>query len=181
MLKEVDYLIIEEYFLNGFNKPKAFKKYKNNYKTQNSFNNANCLFWQKQEVKDEYKQQEGDPQIKGRIKQKQKQIAQSRMMKAVPEATVVLVNPTHIAVALRYDETKDSAPVVVAKGADYMALRIKEIAKENDIPIIEDIPLARALYKEVDIDKEIPVNFYQVVSDILISIYQLKRKKMYKK
>lgn len=135
----------------------------------------------KQEVKDEYKQQEGDPQIKGRIKQKQKQIAQSRMMKAVPEATVVLVNPTHIAVALRYDETKDSAPVVVAKGADYMALRIKEIAKENDIPIIEDIPLARALYKEVDIDKEIPVNFYQVVSDILISIYQLKRKKMYKK
>ena len=135
----------------------------------------------KEEVKEEFKQQEGDPQIKGRIKQKQRQLAQSRMMKAVPEATVVLVNPTHIAIALRYEEGKDSAPVVVAKGADYVAFKIRDIAKEHDIPIIENKPLARALYKQVDIDKEIPVDFYQVVSEILITVYKLKKKKMYKK
>lgn len=135
----------------------------------------------KEEIKEEYKQQEGDPQIKSRIKQKQRQIAQSRMMNAVPEATVVIVNPTHIAIALRYDETKDSAPVVVAKGADYTALRIKDIAKKYDVPIIENIPLARSLYPQAELDKEIPVDFYQAVSTILISIYQLKRKKMYKK
>ena len=135
----------------------------------------------KQEVKDEYKQQEGDPQIKGRIKQKQRQMATSRMMKAVPEATVILTNPTHISVALRYIEGKDSAPVVIAKGADHMAFKIREIAKEHDVPIIENKPLARALYKEVDIDKEIPTDFYQLVSEILVTVYQIKRKKMYKK
>lgn len=135
----------------------------------------------KEEVKEEYKQQEGDPQVKSRIKQKQRQIATSRMMKAVPEATVILVNPTHIAIALRYDEGKDSAPVVVAKGADYVAFKIRDIAKEHDIPIIENIPLARKLYKEVDIDKEIPVDLYQVVSEILVTVYKLKRKKLYKK
>ena len=135
----------------------------------------------KEEVKEEYKQQEGDPQIKSRIKQKQRQIAQSRMMKAVPEATVILVNPTHIAIALRYEEGKDSAPVVVAKGADYVAFKIRDIAKEHDIPIIENIPVARALYKQVDIDKEIPVDFYQVISEILVTVYKIKRKKMYKK
>ena len=145
------------------------------------FSHKKQLRMTKQEVKEEYKQQEGDPQIKGKIKQKQRQMAQSRMMKAVPEATVVIVNPTHIAIALRYDEDKDSAPIVVAKGVDYVALKIKDIAKEHDIPIIENIPLARALYKDVEVDKEIPVDFYQVVSDILISIYQLKRKQMYKK
>ena len=135
----------------------------------------------KQEVKEEYKQQEGDPQIKSRIKQKQRQMANSRMMKAVPEATVILTNPTHISVALRYEEGKDSAPVVVAKGADHVAFKIREIAKEHDIPIIENKPLARALYKQVDIDKEIPVDFYQVVSEILVTVYQIKRKRMYKK
>lgn len=135
----------------------------------------------KQEVKEEFKQQEGDPQIKSIIKQKQRQIANSRMMKAVPEATVILVNPTHIAIALRYEEGKDSAPVVVAKGADYVAFKIRDIAKEHDIPIIENKPVARALYKQVDIDKEIPVDFYQVVSEILVTVYKLKRKKMYKK
>ena len=134
----------------------------------------------KQEVKEEYKQQEGDPQVKGRIKQKQKQMAQSRMMQNVKDATVVLVNPTHIAIALRYDKDKDSAPVVVAKGADYVAARIKNIAKENDIPIIENKPLARSLYKQVELDSEIPVDFYQVVSEILIQIYELKRKSSYK-
>lgn len=135
----------------------------------------------KQEVKEEYKQQEGDPQVKSRIKQKQRQMANSRMMKAIPEATVILTNPTHISVALRYEEGKDSAPVVVAKGADHVAFKIREIAKEHDIPIIENKPLARALYKQVDIDKEIPVDFYQVVSEILITVYQIKRKRMYKK
>ena len=135
----------------------------------------------KEEIKEEFKQQEGDPQIKGRIKQKQRQIAQSRMMKAVPEATVVLVNPTHIAIALRYEEGKDSAPVVVAKGADYVAFKIRDIAKEHDIPIIENKPVARALYKQVEVDKEIPIDFYQVVSEILVTVYRIKRKKMYKK
>lgn len=135
----------------------------------------------KQEVKEEYKQQEGDPQIKSRIKQKQRQIATSRMLRAVPEATVILTNPTHLSVALRYIEGKDSAPVVVAKGADHMAFKIREIAKEHDIPIIENKPLARALYKDVDIDREIPSDFYQIVSEILVTVYQMKRKKMYKK
>lgn len=135
----------------------------------------------KQEVKEEFKQQEGDPQVKSRIKQKQRQIVNSRMLKAVPEATVILVNPTHIAIALRYEEGKDSAPVVVAKGADYVAFKIRDIAKEHDIPIIENKSVARALYAQVDIDKEIPVDFYQVVSEILVTVYKLKRKKMYKK
>lgn len=148
--------------------------------TYQAYTHKKQLRMTKQEVKEEYKQQEGDPQVKGRIKQKQKQMAQSRMMQNVKDATVVLVNPTHIAIALRYDKDKDSAPVVVAKGADYVAARIKNIAKENDIPIIENKPLARSLYKQVELDSEIPVDFYQVVSEILIQIYELKRKSSYK-
>jgi flagellar biosynthetic protein FliR/FlhB len=135
----------------------------------------------KQEIKDEYKQQEGDPQVKARIKQKQRQIATSRMMKAVPEATVIITNPTHISIALRYEEGKDSAPIVVAKGADNVAFKIREIAKAHNIPIIENKPVARALYKHVDIDKEIPIDFYEVVAQILTAVYKMKRKQSYKR
>ena len=135
----------------------------------------------KQEVKEEYKQMEGDPQVKGKIKQKQKQMATSRMMQAVPSATVILTNPTHISIALRYEEGKDSAPVVVAKGADHVAFKIREIAKEHDIPIIENKPLTRALFKQVELEEEIPVDFYQIVSEILVAVYRMKNRKAYKR
>ena len=134
----------------------------------------------KQEVKEEFKQDEGDPQIKSKIKQKQRELATRRMMQSVPDATVVVTNPTHLAVALKYEEGKSEAPVVVAKGSDYVALKIKEIAKENEVPVIENKPLARLLYSEVDIDSEIPVNMYQAVAEILALVLKLKKKKTYK-
>ena len=131
----------------------------------------------KQEIKEEFKQAEGDPQIKSKIKQKQREIASKRMMASVPDATVVITNPTHIAVALKYDEGGEGAPKVVAKGADYTAIKIKEIAKENDVPIIENKPLARLMYKEVEIDGEISVDMYQAVAEILAVVYKMKKKK----
>ncbi len=132
----------------------------------------------KQEVKEEYKMTEGDPKIKGKIKQKQQQMSRQRMMQAVPEANVVIRNPTHYAVALKYDHEKNSAPVIVAKGEDYMALKIIEIAQEHDIPIMENKPLARALYSEVDIDREIPSEFYGPVAEVLAYVYSLKEKEL---
>ena len=134
------------------------------------------LMMSKQEVKEEYKQMEGDPQLKSKIKQKQREIAMGRMMQAVPDATVVVTNPTHIAVALKYEEGKMGAPKLVAKGADNMAVKIKEIAKENEVPIIEDKPLARMIYKEVDIDSEIPAEMYGAVAEILAVLYKMKNK-----
>ena len=128
----------------------------------------------KQEIKEEFKQMEGDPLIKSKIKEKQRSMAMKRMMQNVPDATVVVTNPTHFAVAIRYDEKIDEAPVVIAKGADYVSLKIKEIAKENNVPIIENKPLARLLYKEVDIDEEIPSDMYQAVAEILAIVYRLK-------
>ncbi|MBQ3567163.1 MAG: flagellar biosynthesis protein FlhB [Oscillospiraceae bacterium] len=132
----------------------------------------------KQEVKEEYKMTEGDPKIKGKIKQKQQQMSRQRMMQAVPEANVVIRNPTHYAVALKYDHEKNSAPVIVAKGEDYMALKIIEIAQEHDIPIMENKPLARALYSEVDIGREIPSEFYGPVAEVLAYVYSLKEKEL---
>lgn len=129
----------------------------------------------KQEIKEEFKQSDGDPQIKGKIRQKQREMAMRRMMQEVPKATVVVTNPTHISVALKYEEGQ-SAPTVVAKGADSVALRIKEIAKENDVPIIENKPLARLMYKELDIEQEVPVEMYQAVAEILALVYKLKKK-----
>lgn len=134
----------------------------------------------KQEVKEEFKQDEGDPQIKSKIKQKQRELATRRMMQSVPDATVVVTNPTHLAVALKYEEGKSEAPMVVAKGSDYVALKIKEIAKENDVPVIENKPLARLIFEEVDINSEIPVNMYQAVAEILALVFKLKNKKRYK-
>lgn len=128
----------------------------------------------KQEIKEEYKQMEGDPQVKGKIKQKQREMAMKRMMQSVPDATVVITNPTHFAVAIRYKEGKDSAPRVVAKGADYVAFKIKEKAKESNVPIIENKPLARLIYDEVEVDSEIPVEMYQAVAEILAIVMKLK-------
>lgn len=135
------------------------------------------LMMTKQEVKEETKQTEGDPQIKGRIRRLQFQAAKSRMMKNVPKADVVITNPTHYAVALRYDMQKDAAPMVVAKGVDELAQRIKTIAVENGIPLHEDRELARALYKVCDIGEEIPSKLFKAVAQILAYVYKLKTQK----
>ncbi len=131
----------------------------------------------KQEVKEENKQTEGDPQIKSRIKRMQFQAAKNRMMQHVPKADVVITNPTHYAVALKYDMSKNSAPKVVAKGVDELAQRIKKIAVENNIPLHEDRELARALYRICDIGDEIPSTLFKAVAQVLAYIYQLKNKK----
>lgn len=146
----------------------------------NMFTHNKQMRMTKQEVKEEYKQVEGDPIIKGQIKQRQRQMATQRMMQAVPTATVILTNPTHLSIALRYEKDKDSAPIVVAKGADIVAMKIREIAKENDIPIIENKPLARLLFKKVEIDQEIPVDMYQMVAEVLLMVYKMKNKKYFK-
>ena len=128
----------------------------------------------KQEVKDEYKNTEGDPQIKSRQRQRMREASQRRMMQDVPKADVVITNPTHFAVAVKYDANENSAPVVVAKGQDYVAMKIKEIAKENDVEIVENKPLARMLFHNVDIGAEIPPELYQSVAEILAMIYKTK-------
>lgn len=126
----------------------------------------------KQEVKDEYKNSEGDPQIKGKQKQRMREASQRRMMQDVPKADVVITNPTHLAIALKYDAKESEAPVVVAKGEDYVALKIREVAKENNIAIVENKPLARMLFSNVDIGSEIPPELYQSVAEILAMIYK---------
>ncbi|PRR77520.1 Flagellar biosynthetic protein FlhB [Clostridium liquoris] len=128
----------------------------------------------KEEIKEEFKQMEGDPQVKGKIRQKQREMSTRRMMQSVPDATVVITNPTHFAVALRYKEGIDSAPRVVAKGADYIAIKIKEKARESNVPIVENKPLARLIYDEVELDSEIPVDMYQAVAEILAIVMKLK-------
>jgi len=130
----------------------------------------------KQEVKDEYKLMEGDPQIKGKIRQKQRQMSAMRMMSRVPEADVVITNPTHYAVALKYDDKISGAPLVTAKGQDYVARKMKEIAKESGVEIVENPPLAQSLYALCEIDEEIPADFYQAVADILVFVYKQKGK-----
>lgn len=130
----------------------------------------------KQEVKDEYKNQEGDPTVKSQQKQRMREAARRRMMESIPEADVVITNPTHYAVALKYDNTVSQAPVVTAKGADYLALKIKEIAKENDVEIVENKPLARMLYANVDLGSEIPVELYESVAEVLGYVYRIKNR-----
>lgn len=130
----------------------------------------------KQEVKDEYKQQEGDPQIKGKIKSKMRETSTRRMMQKMPDADVVITNPTHFACAIQYDKEKAAAPVLIAKGADHLAQKLKEIAKEHDVPIVENKPLARMLYYNVDVDTEIPPELYQMTAEVLAYVYQLKNK-----
>lgn len=134
----------------------------------------------KQEVKDEFKNMEGDQQIKGKIRSLMFQAARKRMMQNLPSADVVVTNPTHYAVALRYDSKKDRAPRVLAKGVDFLAQRIKELANEYEIPIVENPPLARALYKDVDLDREIPESLYQAMVEVLIKVQKIndeRRKK----
>lgn len=128
----------------------------------------------KQEVKDEFKNSEGDPKVKGQQRQRMQQASQRRMMAAIPEADVVITNPTHFAVALAYESGKGQAPVVVAKGSDFIASRIKDIARENGVVIVENKPLARMLYYNVDLDAEIPPELYQAVAEVLAYVYQLK-------
>ncbi len=130
-----------------------------------------------QEIKDEYKEMEGNPQIKQARAQKQRQLALSRMMSAIEKSSVVITNPTHIAVAIKYDEKEDKAPVVVAKGVDFLAQKIKEKAKENKIPIIENKELARAIYKDTEVGDHIPVELYKLVAEVLAYVYDLEKKK----
>ena len=130
----------------------------------------------KQEIKEEYKQTEGDPQIKGKIREKQRQMASMRMMQNVPKADVIIRNPTHFAVALGYDSEHNRAPVVLAKGADHLALKIVEVGEENGVYILEDKPLARGLYASVEVDVEIPEEYYQAVAKILAFVYKLNKK-----
>lgn len=129
----------------------------------------------KQEIKEEYKQTEGDPQVKGKIREKQNMMARRRMMQNVPNADVVIRNPTHYAVALRYDPEIHRAPVVVAKGQDSLALRIVEVAQKNNVAITENKPLARGLYENVELDREIPDRFYKPVAEVLAFVYNLKK------
>lgn len=130
----------------------------------------------KQEVKDEYKNSEGDPQIKGKIRGKMREASQRRMMQDVPKADVVITNPTHFAVAIRYDASEGSAPRVLAKGADYVAQKIKEIARENNVEIVENKPLARMLYANVDVGQEVPPELYQAVAEVLAMVYKMQGK-----
>jgi len=129
----------------------------------------------KQEVKDEHKDIEGDPKIKARIKSIQMQMAKQRMMSSVPQADVVVTNPTHYAVAIQYDKSKAPAPIVVAKGVDYLAFQIRDIAKKNNVPIVENRPIARALYNSVPVDGIIPSDLYVAVAEILAYVYNSKR------
>ncbi len=128
----------------------------------------------KQEVKDEAKQMEGDPQIKSRIRQLQQEAARKRMMADVPEADVVVTNPTRLAVALKYDKQSMDAPTVLAKGADKIAKNIREIAREHDIPLVENKTLARNLYNDVEVGQQVPVEYYQAVAELLAYVYGLR-------
>lgn len=135
---------------------------------RHKFKNDNMMT--KQEVKDEYKNSEGDPQVKGQIRRKMQEISRRRMMQQLPEADVVITNPTHFAVALKYEPNAGKAPVVIAKGADYLAFQIKDKAKEYNIAIVENKPLARILYHNIDVGMEIPPELYQAVAEILATV-----------
>lgn len=130
----------------------------------------------KQEIKEEYKQQEGDPQVKSKIRHKMQEASRRRMMQALPQADVVITNPTHYAVAVKYDPQVADAPMVIAKGEDYLARKIKEIAKENHVEIVENKPLARMLYANVDVGQVIPPELYQAVAEVLAFVYHLQGK-----
>ncbi len=130
----------------------------------------------KQEIKEEFKQTEGDPKIKGQIRQKMREAAQRRMMQKLPEADVVITNPTHLACAIKYDKEVSEAPVLIAKGADFLAQKIKEKAREYYIPIVENKPLARMLYHNVELDEEIPEELYQMTAEVLAYVYSINGK-----
>lgn len=138
------------------------------------------LMMTKQEIKEEYKQMEGDPKIKSKRQQKAREMSMARTMQSVETSTVIITNPTHIAIALRYEQGVDEAPVVMAKGLDYMAMKIKDKAKEKGIPIIENKPLARAMYHKVEPGSSVPVEMYQAIAEILALVFTMnKKKKLY--
>lgn len=137
--------------------------------------NERDLRMSKEEVKEEYKMMEGNPQVKAKIREKQRMMAMSRMMQEVPKADVIITNPTHFAVAVKYDMTKYAAPYVLAKGQDLIAKNIRKVAEENKVPIVENKPLARELYASVDIGKTIPENLYHAVAEILAFVYKIKK------
>ncbi|HEY4162183.1 MAG TPA: flagellar biosynthesis protein FlhB [Dongiaceae bacterium] len=132
----------------------------------------------RQEVKDEQRDSEGDPLVKGRLRQLRMERARKRMMAEVPKADVVVTNPTHFAVALRYDQSEMQAPKVIAKGVDSLAQKIREIAAQSDVPVVENPPLARGLYASVEIDQEVPQEFYKAVAEVIGYIYKLKKKRL---
>jgi flagellar biosynthetic protein FlhB len=140
------------------------------------FEYEKSLRMSKQDIKDEYKKTEGDPLIKGKIREKQRKMALQRMMQEVPKADVVITNPTHFSVALKYDAKEMQAPTVVAKGTDYVALKIRELAKQNGVMIMENKPLARALYAQVEIGDTIPSDLFQAVAEVLAYVYKVKGK-----
>jgi flagellar biosynthetic protein FlhB len=130
----------------------------------------------KQEVDDERKRSEGDPMVRSRLRQARAELMRHRMMEAVPKADVIITNPTHYSIALRYQRGKNTAPEVVAKGVDELAMRIRELAKEHDVPLLEDPPLARALYRAVKVGQEVPARFYEAVATVLSHVYRLKNR-----
>ncbi len=132
----------------------------------------------KQDIRDESKDAEGNPQVKQRIRRIQRDFARRTMMKEVPTATAVIVNPTHYSVAIRYSVESQGAPMVVAKGKNYLARRIRELALEHNVPIVENQPLAQALYKSVDVGQEIPAHLYRAVAEILAYLYRLMNGKL---
>jgi flagellar biosynthetic protein FlhB len=138
------------------------------------FQHHKDLMMTKQEIKEEFKQSEGDPLVKAKVRQIQRQMAQQRMMQEVPGADVVITNPTHVAVALKYDAKTMAAPVVVAKGYDAVAQRIKKLAAEHGVVMVENVPLARSLAKKVEIGHPIPTDFFQAVAEVLSTVYRLK-------
>lgn len=144
--------------------------------TYQKYDHEKNIRMSKKDIKDEHKNIEGDPQIKAKIKEKQRQMSASRMMSEVPDADVVITNPTHYAIAIKYDETKSSAPYVVAMGVDFLALKIKEVAKSNDVITVENRPLARALYQHSEVDQPIDEQFYKAVAEVLAYVYQLEKK-----
>ncbi|MGA2392261.1 MAG: flagellar biosynthesis protein FlhB [Candidatus Lustribacter sp.] len=137
---------------------------------------ADSLKMTKTEVRDEHRQQEGNPEVKQAVKQRQRASARRRMMAAIPRATVVVTNPTHFAVALEWDEITMDAPILTCKGADLMARRIRELAREHNVPIMENPPLARALYDKVELDSPVPPNLYAAVAQVIAFIYKLKNR-----
>lgn len=141
------------------------------------FSYFKSLRMSKQELKDEYKQMEGDPKIKAKIRQIQMQMTKKRMMQEIPQADVVITNPTHYAIAIRYNQEKENAPKVIAKGTDFVALRIKEIAMNYNIQIVENPPLARELYKKCNLGDMIPENLYKAVAEVLAFVYKSSKKK----
>ncbi|GLX68497.1 flagellar biosynthesis protein FlhB [Paenibacillus glycanilyticus] len=138
------------------------------------YEHAKSLRMSKQDIKDEYKKSEGDPLIKGKIRERQRRMAMQRMMQEVPKADVVITNPTHFAIALQYDASKMEAPLIIAKGMDHVALRIREVAKEHDIIMMENKPLARALYERAEIGDSIPGDLFQAVAEVLAAVYKMK-------